>query len=293
MPTTLITRLSDTGVAPGSYSRVTVDSKGRVVTGSNLRFEYGEIRGTTSGSSVTLDLQSTGVNAGTYGGSTQIPTFTVDNKGRITSATQITVTTEFGIVGDTGQTTFNIANNLSVLSSGSNIITSVSSNTVRVALSSTVSITNLYATNMFGSLTGGVVSANAILSGGTINNISIGAITPSTGKFTTLDDQKGDVRSIPINIQGSAYTLTALDHGKCVVISTGNIIVPYNVFSSGNVVTIYNNSSNSRTISVNTGMNLILATVGSTGTRTMSEYSMGTILFLGANTAVISGSGIS
>jgi hypothetical protein len=293
MPTTLITRLSDTGVAAGSYNRVTVDSKGRVLTGSNMRYDDGEVQGSSSGSSVTLNLLATGVNAGEYGGSTQIPRFTVDSKGRITSATEITVYTDFVILGDTGQTTYNIDNTLSVLSSGSNIITSVSSNTIRIGLSPTVSIASLIANNISGSVTGSLVSDNATLTGGSVNNVSVGDISPSTGKFTSLEDQKGDVRSIPVNIQGSAYTLTSSDHGKCVVISTGNILIPNNVFSSGNVVTIFNNSSNSRTISVNTGVNLILATVGTTGNRTMSEYSMATLLFIGGNTAVISGSGIS
>lgn len=53
---------------------------------------------------LTVDLSDTGVTAGTYGGASQIPVFTVDAEGRLTSAsnTAISVPSNLSVAGDTG-----------------------------------------------------------------------------------------------------------------------------------------------------------------------------------------------
>ena len=59
----------------------------------------------TSDQNISLVLASTAVSAGTYGGATQIPTFAVDAKGRLTSAGNVAVTTGasfLNIAADTG-----------------------------------------------------------------------------------------------------------------------------------------------------------------------------------------------
>ncbi len=58
----------------------------------------------TAGVVLQGNLKTTGVTAGTYGGASQIPVFTVDTKGRLTSAsnTGITVATNLSVAGDTG-----------------------------------------------------------------------------------------------------------------------------------------------------------------------------------------------
>jgi hypothetical protein len=48
------------------------------------------------------NLSTTGVSAGTYGGATQIPTFAVDAKGRITSAANVAISTVLSFAGETG-----------------------------------------------------------------------------------------------------------------------------------------------------------------------------------------------
>ena len=67
----------------------------------------GDANGTVSidgsaNANIPLTLGSTGVSAGTYGGLTQIPTFSVDAKGRITSAANVSISTTLNIAGDTG-----------------------------------------------------------------------------------------------------------------------------------------------------------------------------------------------
>ena len=56
----------------------------------------------TAGVVLQGNLKTTGVSAGTYGGASQIPTFAVDSKGRITSAANVSIATTLNIAGDTG-----------------------------------------------------------------------------------------------------------------------------------------------------------------------------------------------
>jgi hypothetical protein len=61
----------------------------------------------TANADFTLELTNTGVTAATYGGQTKIPTFVVDEDGRITSAANVDVATTLSLSAD-GATTANI-----------------------------------------------------------------------------------------------------------------------------------------------------------------------------------------
>jgi starvation-inducible outer membrane lipoprotein len=105
---TLIT----TGVGAGTYGsssevgQFTVDAKGRLSNASNVAIVPVTVAGTdvtVSGNINTMNLQlgtsvvgatelaSTAVTSGSYGTSTQVPQFTVDADGRITNATNVTI----------------------------------------------------------------------------------------------------------------------------------------------------------------------------------------------------------
>lgn len=56
----------------------------------------------TANADITFELTDTGVAAGTYGGATQIPSFTVDVDGRVTYAANVSIATNLSIAGDTG-----------------------------------------------------------------------------------------------------------------------------------------------------------------------------------------------
>jgi phage-related tail fiber protein len=88
----ITTTLSNTGVAAGSYSRVTVDLKGRITSGAHISLT-GDATGTESAGSIAVTLANSGVNQGTY---TKV---TVDSKGRVTSGLSLSnsdITTALG-----------------------------------------------------------------------------------------------------------------------------------------------------------------------------------------------------
>jgi len=94
-----------------------------------------------------FSLTNTGVTSGTYGSSTAIPNFTVDAKGRISSAGETTVATTLNFLADSNTGGFDAAiallsESLSVVGTTNEIVTEVSAdNTLRVGLAENVTIT--------------------------------------------------------------------------------------------------------------------------------------------------------
>lgn len=94
------------------------------------------ISGTTG--NLTFGLATTTVTPGTYGGATQVPSFTVDTKGRLTMAGNVAISTSFTLAGNSGSDTFNTGDTLFVRGNGTGIVTTVSDNTVSIATDTTV-----------------------------------------------------------------------------------------------------------------------------------------------------------
>ena len=79
-----------------------------------------------------ISLSATGVTATTYGGTTNIPVFTVDQWGRLTSASNAAISTSFSLAANSGTTdTFNSGDTLRITGS-TGINTVVSDNTISV-----------------------------------------------------------------------------------------------------------------------------------------------------------------
>ena len=127
----------------------------------------------------------------------------------------------------------------------------------------------------------------------TATNTATGDLTITAGSLVAgaVEDSKGNLRSIPQNTQGSAYTLVAADAGKH-ILASGTITVPDSVFSAGDAVTIVNNTGSDLTIT-KTITTMYLGTDASSANRTLSTRGMATILFASGTVAYISGAGLS
>ena len=125
---------------------------------------------------------------------------------------------------------------------------------------------------------------------GSTGNISVTAGTLVTG---TVEDSKGNLRSIPSNAQGSAHVAVAADAGKAIYISTGGVTINNSIFSAGDAVTIINNSGSDQTITQGSGVTLHNSADASTGNRTLAARGMATVWFASASVGYISGAGLS
>lgn len=99
--------LANTAVTAGVYGGaaaipvVTVDAQGRLTnvtntaisipSGTNVFANSGQLTANASTGNVLLGLADTAVAAGNYGSATNIPTITVDAKGRVTYAANVAV----------------------------------------------------------------------------------------------------------------------------------------------------------------------------------------------------------
>lgn len=116
--------------------------------------------------------------------------------------------------------------------------------------------------------------------------------TPSSGTLSncTVDGTNSvGFKKIP-QVIATSYTLVASDSGKHISVSSGGVTIPTGIFSAGDAITIYNDSAFSQTIS--TGATLYLAGTATTGTRTLAQRGLCTVLCVASNTFVISGAGL-
>lgn len=97
---------------------------------------------TASGQGLSIDLDDTAVTPGSYGSSTAIPTFTVDQQGRLTAAGTAAITTTLDIAADSG-TDDGVrlgTDTLTISGTTNEIETSVSGDTITVGLPDNVTV---------------------------------------------------------------------------------------------------------------------------------------------------------
>jgi cytoskeletal protein CcmA (bactofilin family) len=215
--------LSTTGVAAGSYGSstsiptFTVDSRGRLtaagtasvgtaltVSGNsgseniNLLTETlsivgaaGSVATSAASNTITVDLVNTAVTPGSYGSSTQIPTFTVDAKGRLTAAGTASVGTALTVAGDSGSENINLLSETLTVAGGTNLTSSAASNTVTINLDPSIDLTSVKAS--------GIITAAQFVTGASGQAIGINTSTISGPAEIIIDpagvgDNTGAVR---------------------------------------------------------------------------------------------------
>jgi len=95
----------------------------------------------SAAANVPLVLANTAVTAGSYGSSTNIPTFSVDSKGRITAAANVALSTTFNFAGNTGTGSTSTGGTLTIVGTNGGGITTTftdATDTFGVAVDSTV-----------------------------------------------------------------------------------------------------------------------------------------------------------
>lgn len=159
-----------------------------------------------------------------------------------------------------------------------------------------------------------VTGVVAVANGGTGSNLAanartnLGAAASGANTDITALDQSTVVaangtiaatsmgfRGAPQNAQTASYGLVLADNGKHISITTGGVTVPSNAaaaFPIGATVVIYNNSGASQTIAITTDT-MRQAGTTNTGSRTLANYGLATLLKTASTEWVISGAGLS
>ena len=186
---------ADVGSADGIQGQETVTFSGD--TG---------ITTTVSANEIIIDLDDTAVTPGSYGSSTAIPTFTVDQQGRLTAASTVDVATTFNFSGETGTGSLSILDSSLEIAAGEGINTVASGTTITIsgedASSTNKGIATFDATNF--TVTNGDVASNNI----TFNGDTGSAAETLGGTFAINGTA---AQGISTSATGTAITITAAD----------------------------------------------------------------------------------
>jgi hypothetical protein len=280
----VVTATTFVGALTGLASSATQLATGRTVaiTG-DLTYTSGSFDGTSNVTGVGT-LANTTVTPGSYGSSTEVATFTVDSKGRITAAGTASVGTALTVAGDSGSENINLLNETLTISGGTNLTSSAASNTVTVNLDDNISLTSVVASgivtatsgfsgNLTGNVTGNINSSgvSTVTSLNATNINALGIVTATSGFSGNLT---GNVTG---NINSSGVsTVTSLNATN---INASGIVTATSGFSgnvtgnlTGNVTGNINSSGVSTVTSLNaTNINasgIVTATSGFSGNLT-------------------------
>jgi hypothetical protein len=272
--------LDDTTVTAGSYGSAsavatfTVDAQGRLTTASDTTIDITAsqvsdftsaaetaIDGHVSGgvgltyTSGTLDLDDTTVTAGSYGSSTQIPTFTVDAQGRLTSASYESISTDLSIAGDTGTDTIALATDTLTFTGGTGVTTSSAPGSITIDIGQDVGTT---ADVTFGSVTTDTIKDSAGTTALTLDgaNVTVAGNLTVSGTTTTVNSTTLTVTDPLVFVGNDNNATDAVDLGIFGMYDTSGSQDLYSgIFrdASDGKWKIFKDSQSAPTTTVNTG----------------------------------------
>jgi len=259
----------------------------------------GDANGTVSidgsaNANIPLTLGSTGVSAGTYGGTTQVPTFSVDAKGRITSAANVAISTTLNIAGDAGTDAVALATDTITFKGGDGITSVVTpaNTTVIIDVDNTVVRTS-GAQSISGDLS---VTGNLTITGTTTTvNTSTVTTTDSLIKLAT-NNTVGDV--LDIGFYGQANTGSSVTYHGLVRQAAGNFFLfkglvtdpTSNVLATGSL-TAANTATLRANITGGTVSSLASAIAIADGGTNQTSFTNGIVAFNGTALATLANTG--
>jgi len=160
-----------------------------------------------------------------------------------------------------------------------------------ITSASTSTLTNKTVSLASNTITGTTAQFNTALSDN--NFATIAGTETLTGKTLTSPTITTPVITFPvlsvaINSQTSAYTLTATDKSKLVVVtsaSTANVTVPPSIFSQGDVVYISRSGAGALSLTQGAGVTI----TGTPGLALRAQASVAAIICTGTNTFIATG----
>ena len=174
---------------------------------------------TGSGNTIEIDLDDTAVTPGSYGSTTAIPTFTVDQQGRLTAAGSVNVATALTVDGDSGtQDVALLTDDLRIVGTANEVDTAVSKSgtdvTVAIGLPNDVTIGNDLTVT-----TDLQVNGNTVLGNGTTDTVTtggdliVGRNLTVQGTTTTVDSTTVAIGDTMFELAKDTSSADGLDRG--------------------------------------------------------------------------------